>query len=330
MGLSFPMKTFIFLLFLFLASSSLPFCSARTSRKLSSLVKETPLVLGYHNGTLLTGNLSLSIVWYGHFSSAQRSILLDFFHSLNTHKTTPKPSVSSWWKTIESYQTQLPKKTHRSPQNDNPTLHIQIQKQTLDSSYSLGKLLTRVQISKLAESEAAAAASRRTSKMVVVVFTSDDVAVEDFCTSGCAHHGSVGSGPLARAYLWVGNPASQCPGQCAWPFHRPIYGPQDPPLVAPNGDVGADGMVIGLASALAAAVTNPFRTGFFQGPASAPLEAASACPGTYGSGAYPGYPGEVLVDPTTGGSYNAHGVKGRKYLLPAVWDPLTSACSTLV
>lgn len=89
-------------------------------------------------------------------------------------------------------------------------------------------------------------------------------------------------------------------------------------------------MVINLATVLAGAVTNPFNNGYFQGPAGAPLEAVSACTGMFGSGSYPGYPGEVLVDKSTGASYNAHGVNGRKYLVPAMWDPLKSACSTLV
>ncbi|GKA18035.1 EXORDIUM-like protein [Tanacetum coccineum] len=78
-----------------------------------------------------------------------------------------------------------------------------------------------------------------------------------------------------------------------------------------------DGMVINLASLLAGTTTNPFRNGYYQRDASAPLEAASACPIIYGKGAYPGYPGDLLVDSTTGASYNAHGTNGRMYLVPA-------------
>ncbi|MCI72882.1 phosphate-responsive family protein, partial [Trifolium medium] len=59
-------------------------------------------------------------------------------------------------------------------------------------------------------------------------------------------------------------------------------------------------------------------------------EAVTACTGVFGSGAYPGYAGRVLVDGASGASYNAHGANGRKYLLPAMWDPQTSACKTLV
>jgi len=54
------------------------------------------------------------------------------------------------------------------------------------------------------------------------------------------------------------------------------------------------------------------------------------CPGVYGKGAYPGYAGDLLVDSTTGASYNAHGVNGRKYVLPDLFDPSTSTCSTLI
>ncbi|CDY40721.1 BnaAnng05840D [Brassica napus] len=60
------------------------------------------------------------------------------------------------------------------------------------------------------------------------------------------------------------------------------------------------------------------------------LEPASFCVDRFGSGAYPGYPGRVLVDKTTGASYNALGLAGRKYLLPAMWDPQAAECRTLV
>ncbi|KAJ6866344.1 hypothetical protein NC652_037796 [Populus alba x Populus x berolinensis] len=89
-------------------------------------------------------------------------------------------------------------------------------------------------------------------------------------------------------------------------------------------------MVINLATLLANTVTNPFNSGYFQGPPTAPLEAVSACTGQFGSGSYPGYPGRVLVDKVTGASFNAYGVNGRKYMLPAMWDPQSSACKTLV
>ncbi|KAG6400276.1 hypothetical protein SASPL_137101 [Salvia splendens] len=146
-------------------------------------------------------------------------------------------------------------------------------------------------------------------------------------------HGSKSSAVKGKnqkfAYIWVGNSEAQCAGYCAWPFHQPIYGPQSPPLIAPNNDVGIDGMVINLSALLAGTATNPFGNGFYQGTADAPLEAATACPGVYAKGAYPGYAGDLLVEKSSGASYNAHGVNGRKYVLPAIYDPSTSKCSTL-
>ena len=273
----------------------------------SALVQQQPLVLKYHNGALLKGTVTVNLVWYGKFTPIQRSIIVDFLQSLNAAKS-PVPSAASWWKTTEKYK--------------GGSSALVLGKQILDENYSLGKSLKNYHLAYLA-SKAGAGSS------VNVVLTAKDVGVAGFCMSRCGTHGST-KGKARVAYAWVGNAETQCAGQCAWPFHQPIYGPQSPPLVAPNGDVGVDGMIINLATVLAGAITNPFNNGYFQGPASAPLEAVSACTGVFGSGAYPGYAGKVLVDKTTGSSYNAHGVNGRKYLLPAMWDPQTSACSTLV
>ncbi|KAL5558946.1 hypothetical protein UlMin_035157 [Ulmus minor] len=281
-------------------------------RKLA-LVKTQPLLLKYHDGPLLKGNITVNLVWYGKFSPIQRSILVDFINSFSSRRT-PQPSVSSWWQITGGYRGGLSK--------------IVVGNQILNEKYSLGKLLSTRKLVALASK-----GGRKSNKNEInVVLTAADVAVDKFCESRCGTHGSTmirdKKGRVAHA--WVGNPVTQCPGQCAWPFHQPIYGPQTPPLVAPNGDVGIDGMVINLATVLAGTVTDPFGNGYFQGPADAPLEAVSACTGIFGKGAYPGYPGTVLVDKTTGASYNAIGVNGRKYLIPAMWDPRTSTCKTMV
>ncbi|XP_031503479.1 protein EXORDIUM-like [Nymphaea colorata] len=291
------------------------------SRKLASLYTPPPLVLKYHNGPLLTGKLPLSIVWYGAFTPSQRAIVVDFISSLHqpTSAAPGHPTVSTWWRTVEKYPAAVPNSGSFAA-----SVVPVLMGQTLDSACSLGKTLTRAQISQLASRHAPSAAGGRS---LTLVLTSADVAVEGFCMGGCGTHGAH---PPSAAYVWAGNSASQCPGTCAWPFHQPIYGPQSPPLVAPNGDVGMDGMVINVASLLAGAVTNPLGNGYYQGAPGAPLEAASACPGMYGKGSYPGYAGSLLVDPTTGASYNAVGLNGRKYLLPALWDPETSSCTTLV
>lgn len=283
----------------------------------------------YHNGPLLTGKISINLIWYGKFKPTQRAIISDFITSLSSSSTSRKtsvnqPSVATWWKSTEKYFSLL-KSKKASP------LVLSLGKQILDETYSFGKSLKEKQIKQLA-------AKGDQKNAINIVLTASDVVVNGFCSSRCGTHGSSLSskntppkGKIYKfAYIWVGNSDTQCPGQCAWPFHQPIYGPQGPALVAPNNDLGSDGMVMNLASLLAGTVTNPFGNGYYQGPADAPLEAASTCPGVYGSGAYPGYAGNLLVDPTTGASYNAHGANGRKFLLPALFDPSTSSCSTLV
>ncbi|KAM0867341.1 hypothetical protein ACQ4PT_042044 [Festuca glaucescens] len=286
------------------------------TRRLTALVQDqpSPITMEYHKGALLTGRIALNLVWYGDFSAPQRAALTDFLSSLSAASPPqPEPSVTTWFKTARKY--------YATSNARFPTLSMGAH--VLDHSYSLGKHLK--------EHDLVALAARGGARRAInVVLTAADVAVAGFCSSRCGSHGASPRSRAGRfAYVWVGNPAAQCPGQCAWPYHQPQYGPQAPPLAPPNGDVGVDGMVVSLASMLVGAVTNPFGNGFFQGPAEAPLEAATACAGVYGKGAYPGYAGSLLVDPATGASYNANGARGRKYLVPALVDPDTSACSTL-
>ncbi|KAF6134064.1 hypothetical protein GIB67_005074 [Kingdonia uniflora] len=82
---------------------------------------------------------------------------------------------------------------------------------------------------------------------LVLVLINKDVPVEGFCMS-----------TLPGA------------GQCVWPFHQLIYGPQSAPLVVPNGEMGLDGMAANIASLLPGTVANPFGNGYFQGLKDAP------------------------------------------------------------
>ncbi|KAG6504767.1 protein PHOSPHATE-INDUCED 1 homolog [Zingiber officinale] len=307
-------STFVF--FLVLLSFAFQFCrGGRTT--LSAPVEEQPLSMTYHRGALLTGNVSVNLIFYGSFSATQRAIVSDFVSSLSPHtrhKGSFEPSVATWWRGLARYYAAS---RTRSPR-------IYLGEQILDEGYSFGRSLGDADLAKLA-------ARGEPRGAVNVVLTAEDVAADGFCVNRCGTHAASGRSRAGRfAYVWVGNSAKQCPGLCAWPFHQPEYGPQSPPLMAPNGDVGIDGMIINLAALLAGTATNPFGNGFFQGPKEAPLEAATACTGVYGKGAYPGYAGDLLVDQATGASYNTYGTSGRKYLVPALFDPSTSSCSTLV
>ncbi|KAJ3676921.1 hypothetical protein LUZ60_002645 [Juncus effusus] len=302
-------------IYVFLSLFFLPLTLSTTPRSLY-LVSPSPVTLRYHSGTLLTGNLSVNLLWYGHFTPSQRSILSDFLLSISA--PSPPPSVSSWFHTTSLY---LSRNSSILP------LHLSLGRQIIDTTLSLNKSLSSSDLTTLAKR----LTPHRNS--ISVVLTGEDITVDGFCMSRCGHHGSVPVGKHNRyrfPFIWVGNSVTQCPGECAWPFHQPLYGPQTPPLIAPNGDAGTDGMIINLATLLPAVITNPYGNGYFQGPSNAPLEAVTACTGVFGTGAYPGNPGQVLIDGTSGASYNAKGLGGRKYLLPAMWDPKTSQCTTLV
>lgn len=285
------------------------------TRKLTALFQPLATQLKYHNGPLLSGDITVNLIWYGIFDPSQCSIISDFILSLSSSSPSQpqgQPSVATWFANTNEY--------YPFVQGRNPTsVSVSLGNQTHDEGYSLGKSLTQNNITQLAS-------TAYQTDAIVIVLTSADVLVEKFCMI-CGTHGSSDN---KLVYIWVGNSETQCPGHCAWPFHQPIYGPQSPPLIAPNADVGMDGVVINVASLLVGAITNPYGNGIYQGLAVAPLEACAACTGIYGKGAYAGFPGKLLVDPTTGASYNAVGVNRREYCLPACFNPLTSSCSTLV
>uniref|UniRef100_A0A453R4Z8 Protein EXORDIUM-like 2 n=2 Tax=Aegilops tauschii subsp. strangulata TaxID=200361 RepID=A0A453R4Z8_AEGTS len=313
------MASLLLLLCLFsLLFAAAPRCAAYSPRTLF-LVKPDPIVLRDHGGALLTGNLTVkvNVLYYGRFAPAQRAVVADFVRSVSAPAPGggAEPSVASWWRTVSLYR--------------GGGARLRLGRELLDERMSLGRSLSLENVTALARG----AGHHRGA--ITAVLTAPDVLVAPFCMSRCGVHDHATAGAHGRAryaYLWVGNPAQQCPGQCAWPFHRPSYGPQAPPLVPPSGDVGTDGMVISLAALLAGTVTNPYGDGYYQGNDAdgAGPEAATACAGIFGSGAYPGYPGRLLVDRATGAGYNAVGLSGRKYLLPALWDPTTSQCRTLV
>ncbi|KAF3788986.1 EXORDIUM protein [Nymphaea thermarum] len=68
------------------------------------------------------------------------------------------------------------------------------------------------------------------------MLTSKDVAVEGFCISSCSLHDSalLLTNGAKLAHVWVANSENQYPGQCAWPFHHPLYGLQTRLLVVPK------------------------------------------------------------------------------------------------
>lgn len=278
-------------------------------------------VLNYHGGPLLTGPSSINIylIWYGTFYKKDRTPITDFFASFAPPRGI-NSTVLTWWNTILSYK----------DKSGNPVSGtVKLTKQLGDVKYSLGKHIKRAQIHNCVKNKIDTGKLPYDPRGIYLVLTSKDVTVDRFCMDSCGFHGGIITLAKRRVvYAHVGDPHVQCPGLCAWPYAIPAYGPPGQALVAPNG-IGSDGIIINVATILAGAATNPFKSGYFQGDALAPLEAVTACPGIFGDGAYPGYPGDLKVDKMSKASYNAYGVNGRKFLLPAMWDPLHVNCKVV-
>ncbi|PSR85975.1 Protein EXORDIUM-like [Actinidia chinensis var. chinensis] len=286
----------------------------------SSLVPPST-ILTYHGGPILNGPspISIYLIWYGSFYQKDRAPITDFFASFSnpTAKTT---TVATWWNTILSYKDKA---------GNSVSSKIRLAKQLGDVKYSLGKNIKRAQITTYVKNKIDTKLLPSDPNGIYLVLTSKDVVVEQFCMNSCGFHSSIVTSTKRRlVYAHVGDPAVQCPGLCAWPYAIPAYGPPGQALVAPNG-IGTDGIIMNIATVLAGATTNPFMSGYFQGDALAPLEAVTACPGIFGAGAYPGYPGDLKVDKMSKASYNAYGVNGRKFLLPTMWDPVQINCKVV-
>ncbi|KAK9136790.1 hypothetical protein Sjap_007384 [Stephania japonica] len=288
----------------------------------SLAIATTSSLVTYHKGPLLAGPKSINVylIWYGLFSPMQKSTITSFLASFNpiSHQT---PSVSTWWMTTQAY---------RDLGGRGVSSTVRLAGQASDIKSSLGKTLKRADIAVLVRRAISSKVFGVDQNGVYLVLTSQDVTVERFCMGSCGFHDNLAVSTRVRVvYAHVGDPATQCPSLCAWPFAAPAYGPPGQPVLrAPNG-IGTDGMVMNIATILAGAATNPFKNGYFQGDPLAPLEAVTACPGVFGAGAYPGYPGKLFVSATSKASFNAYGAGGKVFLLPAIWDLVSMSCKSL-
>ncbi|KAM5557963.1 protein EXORDIUM-like 2 [Rosa sericea] len=273
-----------------------------------------PGTICYNGGLLLTGKLDLSIFFYGAIGRTQKLVVRNFIKSLNHGGGTLKPRVTSWWDMVEGYQ------SVSSPDHNAPKIAVKVVSQITEKGYSLGKVITIDFIRSMVKK----ATAGKPPASLVVIFTDKESAVASLCRGKCYDHGVIDNQP----YLIVGNPEVECPDACGWPFMKSSYNPGST-LTPPNGNPAVDAILVNFAAGLAAAVTNPFNTGFSKpGPKTWPLEASTVCDGIFASGSFPGNPGKVAVDARTGAAFNAHGLKGMKFLLPALWNPRTSSCWT--
>jgi hypothetical protein len=121
---------------------SLAQLSVGSSRKLMELyIPPASEKLTYFQGSVLTGDIPLSILWYGKFTPVQKFIVSDFLTSLTGTPTAAAPSVGQWFSIIE--QLYLSNAAGRA------STRVLLDQQACDESYSLGKSLTLAQIEEL-------------------------------------------------------------------------------------------------------------------------------------------------------------------------------------
>ncbi|XVF87097.1 hypothetical protein PTKIN_Ptkin18bG0092600 [Pterospermum kingtungense] len=269
-----------------------PFNQAENYEGSSDLVK-----LEYHMGPVLASPINLYIIWYGHWNPTHQATIKDFLYSLSS-SSAPHPSVADWWRTVRLYTDQT---------GSNITVTSHPRQLPLNPHNGL-----------------------------YLVLTSSDVQVEDFCRAVCGFHYFTFPTIVGATvpYAWIGYSATQCPGMCAYPFAWPNYSGRPPPntnggdniMRAPNGDAGVDGMISVIAHELAEVSSNPLVNAWYAGDdPTAPTEIADLCLGLYGSGGGGGYVGKVYKD-SWGNGYNVNGVKGRRFLIQWVWNPVKRRC----
>lgn len=283
--------------------------------------------LKYHMGPVLASPINLYIIWYGQWDPKHQSTIRDFIDSFSS--PAPYPSVADWWRTVGLYTDQT---------GSNITNTIVLSGEFYDFKYSHGRFLTRLSMQSIIKNAVTSPYQRALPlnyhNGLYLVLTSYDVQVQEFCRAVCGFHyftfpSVVG---VTMPYAWIGYSGSQCPGMCAYPFAWPKYSGVKPPpgtnniMGAPNGDPGTDGMISVIAHELAEVSSNPLINAWYAGEdPTAPTEIADLCLGVYGSGGGGGFVGVVHKD-SWGNGYNLNGVKGRKFLVQWVWNPVRRRC----
>ncbi|PKI49928.1 hypothetical protein CRG98_029670 [Punica granatum] len=286
-------------------------------------------------GPVLASPISLYIIWYGHWNPVHQATIRDFIYSLSSASSSSSasyPSVSAWWRTVRLYTDQT---------GSNVTGTIDLSGQFYNFKYSHGADLSRLDVQSIIRNAVTSHPNGLPldpQSGLYLVLTSIDVQVQDFCRAVCGFHYFTFPNVVGATvpYAWVGHSGAQCPGMCAYPFAWPkdYYG-KPPPSTStggnnlmrpPNGDPGVDGMISVIAHELAEASTNPLVNAWYAGDdPTAPAEIADMCLGVYGTGGGGGYAGVVSKD-SWGNGYNLNGVRGRRYLVQWVWDPVRRRC----
>lgn len=144
-----------------------------------------PPAISYHNGPLLTGNVSLALLWYGEFLPVEKTVVRTFIESLGMEKSMSFQSdVHSWWQKVHSYLELAEKKKSKGA--------VRIAREVDDEKASLGRVLGNESLPGLLQKATVGLANT-----VAVIFVSKGVKMAEACKLPCYLHGVLGNFPLS-------------------------------------------------------------------------------------------------------------------------------------
>lgn len=285
----------------------------------------------YNGGSILAAPIAIHIVWYGQWRLREKFIIRTFVRSMGLPPLEGAVNeVPAWWAVTRGYRNRL-----GQPVSSQVRLGSEFSYTRPRFGNVLNQTITQIVIRSALQRFGGTLPID--SKGIYVLLTGPEVKQSGYCYQRCGFHdfirspttalpGVRGSGqPLA--YAWVGNPISQCPGFCGFPYAAPDFIPKEFAVLTkpPNGNLGVDSVVAILAHEIAGIATNPFLTAWYAGSNLLPQEISDFCLGIFGPGAFPGNPG-MFRETAKGAGYNAVGAGGRKFLLPWLWNVKIGAC----
>jgi len=207
-----------------------------------------------HGGPIMstgvTQPLNVYFVYYGTFSTLQRSILEDFVRGLNN---------SAWWSINHQYTNNAHQAVSKYV-NLAGICNVPLGSTSLSDSDVFAKVTGCL----------SAGTFPVDLNAVYMVLTDPTVnAISGFCTQYCGWHwyGTYGASSIIK-YAFIGNP-SRCPASCAAQTAK-----------SPNGDIGADGMVSIIGHELSESATDPLGTTWYDSQSN---ENADKCAWTFGN-----------------------------------------------
>ncbi|HSN29837.1 MAG TPA: hypothetical protein VLT45_26295 [Kofleriaceae bacterium] len=198
----------------------------------------------YHGGPVILGTTNVHYIYYGNWSSTDRSILDNLAKSIGG---SPYYNINT---------------TYYNGSSQHVSSSV-AQASTASDNYSHGTSLSDADIQAIV-----AAQNPTDTNGIYFVLTSADVnETSGFCTQYCGWHTDATIGGRDIKYAFIGNPA-RCPSACT------------NGTTAPNGSVGADGAASIIAHELEEAVTDEDLNAWYDRRGE---ENADKCAWTFGS-----------------------------------------------